>query len=115
MKSLVDDIYSKLPDVTIVLSTLVKSRDYRACAEDVSKQFRNLVKNEYRGKRMGLADIDSVIQMSQLNSGGIHPTDDGYKLFAGVWWNAIDRRRIISIDTFGERVGRVSSIFDNDS
>jgi hypothetical protein len=91
MKSLIDDIYSKLPDVTIVLSTLVKSRDYRTCAEDVSRQFRNLVKNEYRGKRMGLADIDSVFQMSQLNSGGIHPTDDGYKLFAGVWWNAISK------------------------
>ena len=91
MKSLIDDIYNKLPDVTVVLSTLVKSRDHRACAEDVSRQFKDLVKNEYRGKRMGLADIDSVIQMSQLSSDGIHPTDDGYKLFAGVWWNAISK------------------------
>lgn len=91
MKSLIDDIYSKLPDVTIVLSTLVKSRDRRTCAEDLSRQFRDLVKNEYRGKRMGLADIDSVIQMSQLASDGIHPNDDGYKLFAAVWWNAISK------------------------
>ena len=91
MKNLIDDIYSKLPDVTIVLSTLVKSRDHRACAEDLSQQFRDLVKNDYRDKRMGLADIDSVIQMSQLASDGIHPNDEGYKLFAAVWWNAISK------------------------
>jgi hypothetical protein len=91
MMTLMDDIYRRLPDVTIILSTLVKSRDNRACAEDLSAQFRSIVKNEYRGKRIGMADIDSVIQMSQLSSDGIHPNDDGYKLFAGVWWNAISK------------------------
>jgi hypothetical protein len=35
MKSLIDDIYDKVPEVTVILSTLVKSRDYRACAEDL--------------------------------------------------------------------------------
>lgn len=91
MKNLTDDIYSKLPNVTIVLSTLVKSRYHRACAEDLSQQFRDLVNNDYRGKRMGLADIDSFISTSQLNADGIHPTDDGYKLFAAVWWAAISK------------------------
>jgi hypothetical protein len=91
MKSMIDDIYDKVPDVTIVLSTLVKSRDNRACAEDLSQQFRDLVKNDYRGKRMGLADIDSIIQMSQLSGDGIHPNDDGYRLFAAVWWSAISK------------------------
>jgi hypothetical protein len=91
MKSMIDDIYDKVPDVTIVLSTLVKSRDNRACAEDLSQQFRDLVKNDYRGKRMGLADIDSIIQMSQLSGDGIHPNNDGYRLFAAVWWEAIKK------------------------
>lgn len=91
MKSLIDDIYDKLPDVTVVLSTLVRSRDRSACSEDLSKQFRNLVKNDYRGKRIGLADIESVISMSQVSDDGIHPTDEGYRLFAGVWWNAISK------------------------
>ncbi|KAK4902064.1 hypothetical protein LTR27_000966 [Elasticomyces elasticus] len=90
MKVLIDDIYSKLPDVTIVLSTLVISKANRVCAEDLSKQFRNLAAS-YRGKRMGLADIESAISMSQLNSDGIHPNDEGYKLFAGVWWQAISK------------------------
>ena len=91
MKSLIDDIYDKVPGVTIVLSTLVKSRNNRVCAEDLSRQYRDLVRNDYSGKRMGLADIDSIIQMSQIDGDGIHPNDEGYRLFAAVWWNAISK------------------------
>lgn len=91
MKSLIDDIYDKGPEVTVVVSTLVKSKDSRACAEDLSQQFRDLVKNDYRGKRIGLADIDSFIKMSQVDEDGIHPNDEGYRLFATVWWAAISR------------------------
>lgn len=91
MKDLIDDIYNKLPDVTIVLSTLVKSKNSRACAENLSQQFRDLVTKDYRNKRMGLADIDSIIKMDQLDGDGIHPNDEGYKLFAAVWWEAISR------------------------
>jgi hypothetical protein len=90
MKSLIDDIYGKLPDVTIVLSTLVKSRDHTTCAEDLSKQFRALAAS-YRGKRMGLADIDAAMPLSLVSSDGIHPNDEGYKLFAAVWWQAISK------------------------
>jgi hypothetical protein len=91
MKSLIDDIYDKVPGSTIILSTLVKSKNNRACAEDLSRQHRDLVRNDYRGKRIGLADIDSVIQMSQLDGDGIHPNDEGYRLFAAVWWVAISK------------------------
>ena len=91
MKSLIDDIYKKLPEVTIILSTLVRSRDRSTCSENLSKQFRDLVTHDYRGKRIGMADIESVISMAQVGNDGIHPTDDGYKLFAAVWWNAISK------------------------
>lgn len=91
VKDLIDVIYSKLPKVTIVLSTLVKSKDNSACAGNLSQQYRDLVAINYRSKRMGRADIDSVVQMSQLNDSGIHPSADGYKLFAGVWWAAMSK------------------------
>jgi hypothetical protein len=91
MKSLIDDIYDKLPEVTIVLSTMVKSRDSRTCAENLSKDFRDLVRNDCYGKRIGLADIDAVFPLNLLHSDGVHPIDDGYRLFASVWWNAISR------------------------
>jgi len=91
MKSLIDNIYKKLPEVTIVLSTLVRSRDRSTCSENLSQQFRDLVSHDYRGKRIGMADIEHVISMSQVGEDGIHPTDDGYKLFAAVWCNAISK------------------------
>lgn len=92
MKSLIDDIYRELPDVTFVLSTLVKNRDDKTCAENLSQQFRDLVNNDYRGKRIGLADIDRIFPMSLLDlRDGIHPTDEGYRLFAAVWWQAISK------------------------
>ncbi|KAG4424355.1 hypothetical protein IFR04_002596, partial [Cadophora malorum] len=91
MKSMIDDIYSRVPGVTVVLSTLVKSKSNDACAANLSQQYRNLVTNTYSGQRIGLADIYSAISMDQVSGDGIHPTDDGYKLFAAVWWDAISR------------------------
>ncbi|CZR48139.1 uncharacterized protein FPRO_12749 [Fusarium proliferatum ET1] len=90
MKALVDDIYSNIPGVTIVLSTIVRSTNVTndACASKVSKQIRQLVKT-YRSQRIGLADINPVLPTSMLQKDGIHPTDAGYKLFASVWWDAI--------------------------
>lgn len=90
MKSLLDDIYAKIPGVTVVLSTIVKSRGNDACAADVSRQMRALATN-YQGQRFGMADIYSAISMDQIGPDGIHPTDDGYKLFAAVWWDAISK------------------------
>lgn len=91
MKAMIDEIYSRVPGVTVILSTLVKSRDNPDCAASVSQQYRDLVINNYSGQRIGLADIYSAISMSQVSSDGIHPTDEGYKLFAAVWWNAISK------------------------
>ena len=88
---MIDGIYSRVPGVTVVLSTLVKSKSNDACAANLSQQYRNLVTNTYSGQRIGLADIYSAIAIDQVSGDGIHPTDDGYKLFAAVWWEAISR------------------------
>lgn len=90
MKSLVDDIYSNIPGVTVILSTIVRNTNgpWDACASDVSRQIRELVKT-YRGQRIGLADINTALPTSMLNGDGTHPSDAGYKFFAAVWWDAI--------------------------
>ncbi|KAL6886462.1 hypothetical protein HDV57DRAFT_390273 [Trichoderma longibrachiatum] len=88
LKTLIDDIFQSIPGVTVIVSTLAPSRDYNACASSVSEQYRNLVK-QYSGARVGLADINSAMPMSLLSGDGTHPNDDGYKLFAAVWWDAI--------------------------
>ncbi|SPO07252.1 uncharacterized protein DNG_09946 [Cephalotrichum gorgonifer] len=90
LKVMVDDIFASVPGVTVIVSTLSKSRDHDACALDVSQQYRDLVAS-YTDARIGLADIDSVMTKDQLSSDGVHPNDEGYKLFAAVWWDAISK------------------------
>ncbi|CAG8954298.1 hypothetical protein HYFRA_00005919 [Hymenoscyphus fraxineus] len=91
MKALIDDIFKKVPETTVILSTLVPSRDNGACARNISTQFRELVKSKhYRNARLGLADIESSLKLSDL-ADGTHPNDGGYKIFAGVWCTAIDK------------------------
>jgi hypothetical protein len=80
---LVDDIFHDVPGVSIALSTLARSRDYDSCAGDVSQQIRNLVQS-YSGSRIALADIYNAMPKSDIGGDGTHPTDNGYKLFAGV-------------------------------
>lgn len=88
MKVMIDDIFNSIPGVTVILSTLARSHNHDDCSASLSQQYRDLV-SSYKGKRIGLADIYSVMLMTDLSSDGIHPNDFGYKLFASVWWDAI--------------------------
>ena len=91
LRGMLDEIYNTVPGVTIIVSTLARSRNTDSCAGSVSQQYRDLVKNSYQGARIAVADFYSVMQMSDLSSDGIHPNNFGYKLFAAVWWDAIRR------------------------
>ena len=73
LQVMVDDILNSIPGVTVIISTLAKSRDHDSCASNVSQQFRDLVKNSYGGKRVGLADFNAVMTSSMLVDDGIHP------------------------------------------
>ncbi|KAI1741483.1 hypothetical protein F4680DRAFT_457982 [Xylaria scruposa] len=93
MKSMIDDIFRILPDTTIILSTLVRSgkgADIEACAAATSQRYIDLVANTYSGYRIALADIHDALRVDQL-ADGTHPNDEGYKIFAAVWWDAINR------------------------
>jgi muramidase (phage lysozyme) len=89
MTALLDDIYTKIPGVTVILSTLLPKAQNNACASFISSEYRSLV-TEYaaKEKRIGLADINPKIQLDMLVD-GTHPNDAGYKIFAEVWTDAI--------------------------
>ncbi|CVL03596.1 related to acetylxylan esterase [Fusarium proliferatum] len=91
-KSLVDDIFDSVPGVTVVLSTLLLNRDSsrNSCSDDISKQIRKVAAG-YKGARIALADVRSVMSIDDIGPDKDHPTDDGYKMFAGVWWDAISK------------------------
>ncbi|KAF5001515.1 hypothetical protein FGRMN_986 [Fusarium graminum] len=92
-KAMVDDIFESVPGVTVILSTLLRNgnaaRD--ACTKDISVQIRSVAKGYKKGTRIGLADVRDVMKMSDMGPDNDHPTDDGYKMFAGVWWDAISQ------------------------
>jgi hypothetical protein len=90
MKTMMNEIYASIDGVTIILSTLLPKSVNNACASFVSEQYRSLVRDEFVGRRVGLADINSVLPASML-ADGTHPTDEGYRLFASVWWDAISK------------------------
>ncbi|KAK4167804.1 CE3 protein [Cladorrhinum sp. PSN259] len=96
LRSLLDDIYSSIPGVTVIVSTLSPSKSNPACAADVSQQYRDLV-NAYKSSpqsrsRIALADLHSALSIEKhLTSDGIHPNDEGYRVFASIWWDAISK------------------------
>ena len=94
MAEMLDEIYQRWPDTTVILSTLVRSGSSDSaivsCTAAVSQEYRSLVYGKYRGYRIALANIHDAIQLNQI-ADGIHPNDEGYKLFAAVWANAINR------------------------
>jgi hypothetical protein len=87
-----DDIFDSVSGVTVIVSTLLRNRDGTrdACSGNISRQILKVVE-EYKGARIAIADVRSVMSISDIGPDGDHPTDAGYKMFAGVWWDAIKK------------------------
>ncbi|KAK3372649.1 carbohydrate esterase family 3 protein [Podospora didyma] len=94
MEKLIDDIFLGVPDVTLIVSTLARSRDHGACAAAASQAYRDVVaKSKYAGKRLGLADFYNAHTLAEhiSTADGKHPNDAGYRIFAAVWYDAITK------------------------
>ncbi|KAJ5994334.1 hypothetical protein N7451_010058 [Penicillium sp. IBT 35674x] len=90
MNSLLDLIFEKVPDTTIILSTLLPNKDKPELVGWISDQYRTLAaKRRKSGDRVVLADMSSFIPLDEL-ADATHPTDAGYKRMASVWWAAIE-------------------------
>ncbi|RBR20331.1 uncharacterized protein FIESC28_05295 [Fusarium coffeatum] len=107
-RSLVDDILNSVPGVTLIVSTLFRNADATrdACTADISRQIKDVVA-EFKGAPIGLADVRNVMSLSDIGPDKDHPTDAGYKVFAGVWWDAISK-----IEDRIQEPGKVNTIDD---
>lgn len=92
MRDMLDDIYSSISGVTVILSTLVPGTTSPACHADLSGQYRALV-SSYRaaGRRIALADMHNGMSPSEVSSDRIHPNDTGYRKMAAIWWDSIQK------------------------
>lgn len=89
MNSLLDLLFEKVPDTTIILSTLLPNKAEPEVVGWISDQYRTLAaKRRKSGDRVVLADMSSFITLDDLID-ATHPTDAGYKRMASVWWAAI--------------------------
>ena len=92
MEDLIEDLFSRIPGVTIVVSTLLPTQN---AAGD--EKIRNYINPRYEAvvkygqkekRRIVLADLHSALTTEDLID-GIHPTDEGYKKVAEAWLPAI--------------------------
>ncbi|KAJ5646436.1 LipaseGDSL [Penicillium lividum] len=90
MNSLLDLLFEKVPNTTIILSTLLPNKKTPQVVEWISDQYRVLAaKRRKSGDRIVLADMSTFIKLDEL-ADATHPTDVGYKRMASVWWAAIE-------------------------
>ncbi|KAJ5928746.1 hypothetical protein N7466_007702, partial [Penicillium verhagenii] len=90
MNTLLDLLFEKVPNTTIILSTLLPNKDQPYLVELISDQYRTLAaQRRHKGDRVVLADMSTFILVDEL-ADATHPDDAGYKRMASVWWAAIE-------------------------
>ncbi|KAL4934910.1 SGNH hydrolase-type esterase domain-containing protein [Aspergillus oleicola] len=99
MDALLDNLYSSIPDTTIILSTLLPNTAQPGLIADINIQYRMIyTRRKYSGEKIVLADMANALEVSDLQD-DTHPTDEGYRKMATVWRTAIQaaqRRGLLS-------------------
>ena len=92
MDKLLDTLFEKIPDTTIVLSTLLIDTHEgvnRRIRKTINPQYQAIVKRRQDAKqRIVLADMYPAVNYKDLID-GTHPNDKGYRAMAKVWLEAI--------------------------
>ncbi|KAJ5971226.1 uncharacterized protein N7479_001144 [Penicillium vulpinum] len=89
MDSLLTYLFDKIPNTTIIISTLTFNGKKPQVATEISRQYLELAaKRRARNESLVVADMSIFIKWNQLVD-NIHPTETGYEEMASVWWAAI--------------------------
>lgn len=87
---LIDDLIARIPNTTIILSTLIPNTEIQRVVERLSKEYRGVAaRRRAQGDSVVLAEMSYFVSSSKLVD-GTHPNDEGYKEMAAVWWDAIE-------------------------
>jgi GDSL-like Lipase/Acylhydrolase family len=94
--SLLDSLYSAIPNVTIICSTVIPgtANGIPQNRDAVNGQIKALVDNrQNNGQKIVLADVDfptGFFTTEYLISDGIHPTDEGHQRLASIYLEAFE-------------------------
>ncbi|KAL2832520.1 SGNH hydrolase-type esterase domain-containing protein [Aspergillus cavernicola] len=87
--TLITDLFTRIPNTTVILSTLIPNTHVQRVVERISQEYRNVAsRRRAQGERVVLAEMSYFIGSERLVD-GTHPDDTGYKEMAAVWWAAI--------------------------
>ncbi|KAH8204781.1 hypothetical protein TruAng_001115 [Truncatella angustata] len=96
LNSMLDELFERIPDVTIVLSTLIFStnKDVEEDRGTLNDQIRGLIiARREKKEKIVLAEMtgagDAFVETVDLTSDGVHPNDGGAKKMGHVFYQAI--------------------------
>jgi lysophospholipase L1-like esterase len=96
MSALLDTLYDNIEGVTILLSTLLPSNrdDLSARAPAYNDALRQMVASRAEnGDRIVLAEMDGGRIDPDTLPDDIHPSDEGYRIMADIWFEAFGRAK----------------------
>ncbi|KAH8668699.1 SGNH hydrolase-type esterase domain-containing protein [Xylariales sp. PMI_506] len=97
MGLMLDDLFEKIPGVTLILSTMIVSTNAKVNMSwaSVNQQFRDLVaQRQAKKQKVVLAEMAGsgpiYVQSADLTSDGIHPTDAGDAKMGRIFYETIN-------------------------
>lgn len=85
---LIDSIFVKAPNTRIILANIPpRADDTTGIISSFNATLPSLVAS--KGNRVTLADMNSVLTLTDIGTDGIHPNQTGYDKMASVWEKAI--------------------------
>jgi lysophospholipase L1-like esterase len=91
--ALLASIKQQNPNATVLASTLIQNLDtaVNTCISHFNSHLPGIVSAAQKGgHNVTLVDMHSAVPRSQLNTtDGTHPTDAGYAIMAGVWYQGL--------------------------
>ncbi|MDT4994137.1 MAG: hypothetical protein QOH97_4029 [Actinoplanes sp.] len=92
LHTLIDQIIADRPAVSVVVSTLVPSKDAtnNSRVQAFNAQVPAIVQAERAaGHKVYAADLNSTLTTADIGPDGIHPNDAGYVKLANLWYSAL--------------------------
>ncbi|KAL2818690.1 SGNH hydrolase-type esterase domain-containing protein [Aspergillus granulosus] len=87
--TLITNLFGAIPNTTIILSTLISNTQAQRVVQLISSEYRKVAaRRRAAGDRVILAEMSYFISSEYLVD-GTHPSDEGYRAMAAVWWAGI--------------------------
>lgn len=90
LANLIDKAYASMPDITLIVGSIIPRQGYTGQVDSYNQQVRQLVEQlRAGGKRIVFADINAGLSAAQHTYDGVHPNAEGAALIAQAWFSVL--------------------------